>query len=174
MWRGFCQAHDDDPTLFNFLLLVQHGQLSKLGARAATRRSRSPRARVCSAHGPHRRAGTVPRAGDDSAPSYAVRFHRSDAAPLLLAYDRQDLRARQCDLALLSPFVLGQRARTIEAAPETGADGDLLGCVGGVGGGAARSGRKDAAGRLKAAATATTECFRAFSAGSCRACRPAP
>ena len=30
MIRGFCQAHDDDPTLFHFLLFVQHGQLSKL------------------------------------------------------------------------------------------------------------------------------------------------
>ena len=30
MIRGFCQAHDDDPTLFRFLLFVQHGQLSKL------------------------------------------------------------------------------------------------------------------------------------------------
>jgi hypothetical protein len=56
-------------------------------------------------------------------PSYAVRFYRSDAAPLLLAYGRRDLRAPQYDLALLSPFVLGQRARTVEAAPETGADG---------------------------------------------------
>ena len=56
-------------------------------------------------------------------PSYAVRFYRSDDAPLLLAYGRQDLRAPQYDLALLSPFVLGQRARTIDAAPETGADG---------------------------------------------------
>ena len=32
MIRGFCQAHDDDPTLFHFLLFVQHGQLSKLAA----------------------------------------------------------------------------------------------------------------------------------------------
>ena len=30
MIRGFTKAHDDDPTLFNFLLFVQHGQLSKL------------------------------------------------------------------------------------------------------------------------------------------------
>lgn len=30
MIRGFCQAHDDDPALFHFLLFVQHGQLSKL------------------------------------------------------------------------------------------------------------------------------------------------
>ena len=30
MIRGFCQAHDEDPTLFRFLLFVQHGQLSKL------------------------------------------------------------------------------------------------------------------------------------------------
>src|SRR5262245_23541078 len=25
MIRGFCQAHDEDPTLFRFLLFVQHG-----------------------------------------------------------------------------------------------------------------------------------------------------
>ena len=36
MIRGFCQAHDDDPTLFHFLLFVQHGQLSKLGADTPT------------------------------------------------------------------------------------------------------------------------------------------
>src|SRR5262245_44789006 len=30
MIRGFCQAHDDVPTLFHFLLFVQHGQLGKL------------------------------------------------------------------------------------------------------------------------------------------------
>ena len=30
MIRGFCHAHDDDPTLFRFLLFVQHGQLTKL------------------------------------------------------------------------------------------------------------------------------------------------
>ena len=30
MIRGFCHAHDDNPTLFRFLLFVQHGQLSKL------------------------------------------------------------------------------------------------------------------------------------------------
>lgn len=30
MIRGFCRAHDEDPTLFKFLLFVQHGQLSKL------------------------------------------------------------------------------------------------------------------------------------------------
>ena len=30
MIRGFCQAHDENPTLFKFLLFVQHGQLSKL------------------------------------------------------------------------------------------------------------------------------------------------
>jgi AcrR family transcriptional regulator len=30
MIRGFCHAHDDNPTLFNFLLFVQHGQLKKL------------------------------------------------------------------------------------------------------------------------------------------------
>jgi AcrR family transcriptional regulator len=32
MIRGFCQAHDDDPALFHFLLFVQHGQLSKLSS----------------------------------------------------------------------------------------------------------------------------------------------
>ena len=30
MIRGFCRAHDDNPTLFKFLLFIQHGQLSKL------------------------------------------------------------------------------------------------------------------------------------------------
>jgi AcrR family transcriptional regulator len=30
MIRGFCRAHDENPTLFKFLLFVQHGQLSKL------------------------------------------------------------------------------------------------------------------------------------------------
>jgi hypothetical protein len=30
MIRGFCRAHDDNPTLFKFLLFVQHGQLGKL------------------------------------------------------------------------------------------------------------------------------------------------
>jgi AcrR family transcriptional regulator len=30
MIRGFCEAHDENPTLFRFLLFVQHGQLSKL------------------------------------------------------------------------------------------------------------------------------------------------
>ena len=30
MIRGFCHAHDDNPTLFRFLLFVQHGQLGKL------------------------------------------------------------------------------------------------------------------------------------------------
>jgi hypothetical protein len=36
MIRGFLQAHDDDPTLFHFLLFVQHGQLGKLPADAPT------------------------------------------------------------------------------------------------------------------------------------------
>jgi AcrR family transcriptional regulator len=30
MIRGFCHAHDENPTLFRFLLFVQHGQLNKL------------------------------------------------------------------------------------------------------------------------------------------------
>jgi AcrR family transcriptional regulator len=30
MIRGFCEAHDEDPMLFRFLLFVQHGQLPKL------------------------------------------------------------------------------------------------------------------------------------------------
>ena len=30
MIRGFCRAHDENPTLFKFLLFVQHGQLNKL------------------------------------------------------------------------------------------------------------------------------------------------
>jgi AcrR family transcriptional regulator len=36
MIRGFCRAHDDNPTLFNFLVFVQHGQLAKLAADAPT------------------------------------------------------------------------------------------------------------------------------------------
>lgn len=36
MIRGFCRAHDDNPTLFNFLVFVQHGQLAKLPADAPT------------------------------------------------------------------------------------------------------------------------------------------
>ncbi|HKE84251.1 MAG TPA: TetR/AcrR family transcriptional regulator [Vicinamibacterales bacterium] len=30
MIRGFCRSHDENPTLFRFLLFVQHGQLNKL------------------------------------------------------------------------------------------------------------------------------------------------
>ena len=30
MIRGFCRSHDDNPTLFKFLLFIQHGQLGKL------------------------------------------------------------------------------------------------------------------------------------------------
>ena len=36
MIRGFIHAHDDDPTLFNFLLFVQHGQLNKLAGDTPT------------------------------------------------------------------------------------------------------------------------------------------
>jgi AcrR family transcriptional regulator len=36
MIRGFCHAHDDNPTLFHFLLFVQHGQLSKLTSETPT------------------------------------------------------------------------------------------------------------------------------------------
>ena len=36
MIRGFLQAHDADPTLFHFLLFVQHGQLSKLSSDVPT------------------------------------------------------------------------------------------------------------------------------------------
>lgn len=36
MIRGFCRAHDANPTLFNFLVFVQHGQLSKLPADSPT------------------------------------------------------------------------------------------------------------------------------------------
>jgi AcrR family transcriptional regulator len=36
MIRGFCHAHDEDPTLFRFLLFVQHGQLSKLAGDTPT------------------------------------------------------------------------------------------------------------------------------------------
>ena len=36
MIRGFTKAHDDDPTLFTFLLFVQHGQLNKLASDTPT------------------------------------------------------------------------------------------------------------------------------------------
>ena len=36
MIRGFCKAHDHNPTLFHFLLFVQHGQLSRLAGDAPT------------------------------------------------------------------------------------------------------------------------------------------
>jgi len=36
MIRGFCRAHDQNPTRFNFLVFVQHGQLSKLAEDAPT------------------------------------------------------------------------------------------------------------------------------------------
>jgi len=36
MIRGFSQEHDADPTLFHFLLFVQHGQLSKLSSDVPT------------------------------------------------------------------------------------------------------------------------------------------
>ena len=36
MIRGFCRAHDSNPTLFNFLVFVQHGQLAKLAEDAPT------------------------------------------------------------------------------------------------------------------------------------------
>lgn len=36
MIRGFCHAHDENPTLFRFLLFVQHGQLNKLPAGTPT------------------------------------------------------------------------------------------------------------------------------------------
>ena len=36
MIRGFGHVHDENPTLFRFLLFVQHGQLSKLAAGTPT------------------------------------------------------------------------------------------------------------------------------------------
>jgi AcrR family transcriptional regulator len=36
MIRGFCQAHDENPTLFRFLVFTQHGQLGRLGADTPT------------------------------------------------------------------------------------------------------------------------------------------
>jgi AcrR family transcriptional regulator len=36
MIRGFCRAHDANPTLFNFLVFAQHGHLSKLPPDAPT------------------------------------------------------------------------------------------------------------------------------------------
>jgi AcrR family transcriptional regulator len=36
MIRQFCRAHDENPTLFRFLLFVQHGQLARLAPDALT------------------------------------------------------------------------------------------------------------------------------------------
>jgi AcrR family transcriptional regulator len=36
MIRGFCHAHDENRTLFRFLLFVQHGQLSRLAPATPT------------------------------------------------------------------------------------------------------------------------------------------
>ncbi|PYR00125.1 MAG: TetR/AcrR family transcriptional regulator [Acidobacteria bacterium] len=36
MIREFCRAHDENPTLFRFLLFVQHGQLSRLAPETLT------------------------------------------------------------------------------------------------------------------------------------------
>lgn len=36
MIRGFCEAHDEGPTLFRFLLFVQHGQLARLAPETLT------------------------------------------------------------------------------------------------------------------------------------------
>jgi AcrR family transcriptional regulator len=36
MIQQFCRAHDENPTLFRFLLFVQHGQLAKLAPDALT------------------------------------------------------------------------------------------------------------------------------------------
>lgn len=36
MIRGFCEAHDESPMLFRFMLFVQHGQLAKLPADTPT------------------------------------------------------------------------------------------------------------------------------------------
>ncbi len=36
MIRGFCQAHDENPFLFRFLVFTQHGQLGRLGAETPT------------------------------------------------------------------------------------------------------------------------------------------
>lgn len=36
MIREFCRAHDENPSLFRFLLFVQHGQLAKLPPDACT------------------------------------------------------------------------------------------------------------------------------------------
>ena len=60
-------------------------------------------------------------------PSYSVRFFRADAAPLVLAYGRPNLPSPRYDLALLAPYVLGQRAQTIHAGPERGTNGDTPG-----------------------------------------------
>jgi len=36
MIRGFCQAHDENPAIFRFMLFVQHGQLSRLSPGMST------------------------------------------------------------------------------------------------------------------------------------------
>jgi len=36
MIRQFCRAHDENPTLFRFLMFVQHGQLARLAPDALT------------------------------------------------------------------------------------------------------------------------------------------
>ena len=36
MIRGFCQAHDDNPTLFRFLVFTQHEQLGRLADATST------------------------------------------------------------------------------------------------------------------------------------------
>lgn len=36
MIQGFCDAHDDTPEVFRFLLFVQHGQLERLSPEAVT------------------------------------------------------------------------------------------------------------------------------------------
>ena len=59
MIRGFCQAHDDDPTLFRFLLFVQHGQLREARARARRRRCTVMQSVVDAAIA----AGEIPGAG---------------------------------------------------------------------------------------------------------------
>ena len=36
MIRGFCRAHDENPTMFRFLLFAQHGQLGRLAPNVPT------------------------------------------------------------------------------------------------------------------------------------------
>ena len=78
MIRGFCRAHDDDPTLFRFLLFVQHGQL----AQARTRHADAGRRRARRHRRAGSRAGEIPDAGRRSGDRAGLR-RRAAAGDLL-------------------------------------------------------------------------------------------